>query len=68
MAFFLEFLNSLVGPKTTYFLGPMANWRFVCMFPTSGMMDSKNLPDTISSNMTAGEIFMAIAFLFLFKP
>ncbi|KAL9991678.1 putative mitochondrial pyruvate carrier [Helianthus debilis subsp. tardiflorus] len=35
MSFFRTFLNSPVGPKTTHFWGPVANWGFVaavCMF------------------------------------
>ncbi|OIT20859.1 PREDICTED: mitochondrial pyruvate carrier 1-like [Nicotiana attenuata] len=49
MAFFRAFLNSPVGPKTTHFWGPMANWGFVI----AGMMDSRKPPDAISGNMTA---------------
>ncbi|XP_059283484.1 mitochondrial pyruvate carrier 2-like isoform X3 [Lycium ferocissimum] len=44
------YLNSPMGPKTTHFWGPMANWGFVI----SGMMDANKPPDTISGNMTAG--------------
>uniref|UniRef100_M1AEY9 Mitochondrial pyruvate carrier n=1 Tax=Solanum tuberosum TaxID=4113 RepID=M1AEY9_SOLTU len=44
------YLNSPMGPKTTHFWGPMANWGFVI----SGMMDTKKPPDAISGNMTAG--------------
>lgn len=29
MASFRAFLNSPVGPKTTHFWGPVANWGFV---------------------------------------
>jgi len=29
MASFRAFLNSPVGPKTTHFWGPIANWGFV---------------------------------------
>ncbi|XP_015089778.1 mitochondrial pyruvate carrier 1-like isoform X1 [Solanum pennellii] len=43
------YLNSPMGPKTTHFWGPMANWGFVI----SGMMDTKKTPDAISGNMTA---------------
>ncbi|XP_059283483.1 mitochondrial pyruvate carrier 1-like isoform X2 [Lycium ferocissimum] len=43
------YLNSPMGPKTTHFWGPMANWGFVI----SGMMDANKPPDTISGNMTA---------------
>jgi hypothetical protein len=28
-AYFRTFLNSPVGPKTTHFWGPVANWGFV---------------------------------------
>nr|XP_009761888.1 PREDICTED: probable mitochondrial pyruvate carrier 1 isoform X2 [Nicotiana sylvestris] len=50
MAFFRAFWNSPVGPKTTHFWGPMANWGFVI----AGMMDSRKPADAISGNMTAG--------------
>lgn len=49
MSYFRAFLNSPVGPKTTHFWGPMANWGFVI----SGVMDSQKPPDAISGNMTS---------------
>ncbi|RLN33658.1 hypothetical protein C2845_PM03G33040 [Panicum miliaceum] len=47
------FLNSPVGPKTTHFWGPVANWGFVI----AGLVDMNKPPEMISGNMTAdGEI------------
>uniref|UniRef100_M1CKD0 Mitochondrial pyruvate carrier n=1 Tax=Solanum tuberosum TaxID=4113 RepID=M1CKD0_SOLTU len=59
MSYFRAFLNSPVGPKTTHFWGPMANWGFVI----SGVMDSQKPPDAISGNMTSGEIVVVFTFL-----
>ncbi|EXC51644.1 hypothetical protein L484_000871 [Morus notabilis] len=50
MASFRAFLNSPVGPKTTHFWGPIANWGFVA----AGLADMKKPPEMISGNMTAG--------------
>ncbi|KAL6545549.1 pyruvate transporter mpc1 [Orobanche gracilis] len=47
---FKAFLNSPVGPKTTHFWGPVANWGFVI----AGLVDMKKPPEMISGNMTAG--------------
>ncbi|KHN40700.1 UPF0041 protein YHR162W-like protein [Glycine soja] len=48
---FQAFLNNPVGPKTTHFWGPIANWGFVA----AGLMDMmKKPPKMISGNMTAG--------------
>ncbi|KAL0429596.1 UNVERIFIED_CONTAM: Mitochondrial pyruvate carrier 1 [Sesamum radiatum] len=49
MASFKAFLNSPVGPKTTHFWGPVANWGFVI----AGLVDMKKPPEMISGNMTA---------------
>ncbi|KAL6494940.1 hypothetical protein OROGR_030859 [Orobanche gracilis] len=46
---FKAFLNSPVGPKTTHFWGPVANWGFVI----AGLVDMKKPPEMISGNMTA---------------
>ncbi|OEL28092.1 Mitochondrial pyruvate carrier 1, partial [Dichanthelium oligosanthes] len=43
------FLNSPVGPKTTHFWGPVANWGFVL----AGLVDMNKPPEMISGNMTA---------------
>ncbi|KAH6556973.1 hypothetical protein KP509_1Z144800 [Ceratopteris richardii] len=43
-----QFLNSPVGPKTTHFWGPVANWGFV----VAGLIDTQKPPDVISGNMT----------------
>ncbi|OEL17246.1 hypothetical protein BAE44_0021735 [Dichanthelium oligosanthes] len=47
---FKSFLNSPVGPKTTHFWGPVANWGFVL----AGLVDMNKPPEMISGNMTAG--------------
>lgn len=46
---FRAFLNSPVGPKTTHFWGPIANWGFV----VAGLVDMNKPPEMISGNMTA---------------
>lgn len=38
MASFKAFLNSPVGPKTTHFWGPVANWGFVIAVRSSTRM------------------------------
>ena len=43
------FLNSPVGPKTTHFWGPVANWGFV----VAGVLDANKPPEQISTRMTA---------------
>ncbi|KAL9275116.1 Mitochondrial pyruvate carrier 1-like protein [Drosera capensis] len=45
---FKAFLNSPVGPKTTHFWGPVANWGFV----VAGLVDMNKPPELISGNMT----------------
>ncbi len=42
-------INSPVGPKTSHFWGPVANWGFVL----AGILDSNKPPEMISSRMTA---------------
>ncbi|KAH0459608.1 hypothetical protein IEQ34_012422 [Dendrobium chrysotoxum] len=49
MAALRAFWNSPVGPKTTHFWGPVANWGFV----TAGLVDTQKPPEMISGNMTA---------------
>jgi len=49
MAALRTFWNSPVGPKTTHFWGPVANWGFVI----AGLVDMQKPPDMISGNMTA---------------
>ncbi|KAL8226036.1 hypothetical protein R6Q57_018593 [Mikania cordata] len=49
MASFRAFLNGPVGPKTTHFWGPVANWGFV----VAGLVDMQKPPEMISGNMTA---------------
>ncbi|KAH7660171.1 Mitochondrial pyruvate carrier protein [Dioscorea alata] len=46
---FRAFWNSPVGPKTTHFWGPVANWGFVL----AGLVDTQKPPEMISGNMTA---------------
>jgi len=48
MAAFRTFWNSPVGPKTTHFWGPIANFSFV----VAGLADTQKPPDMISGNMT----------------
>lgn len=48
MASVRAFWNSPVGPKTTHFWGPVANWGFV----VAGLVDLKKPPEMISGNMT----------------
>ncbi|XP_010241887.1 PREDICTED: mitochondrial pyruvate carrier 1-like [Nelumbo nucifera] len=49
MAAFRAFWNSPIGPKTTHFWGPVANWGFV----VAGLVDMQKPPEMISGNMTA---------------
>ncbi|XP_068661330.1 mitochondrial pyruvate carrier 1-like isoform X1 [Aristolochia californica] len=48
MVSFRAFLNSPVGPKTTHFWGPVANWGFI----VAGLVDTQKPPELISGNMT----------------
>mmetsp|Transcript_48605 Transcript_48605/g.55883 ORF Transcript_48605/g.55883 Transcript_48605/m.55883 type:complete len:107 (+) Transcript_48605:79-399(+) len=56
---FKAFINSPIGPKTTHFWGPVANWGFV----VSGLLDSKKPPEKISTNMTATLCFYSMLFM-----
>ncbi|KAK9198208.1 hypothetical protein WN944_013392 [Citrus x changshan-huyou] len=58
MASVRAFWNSPVGPKTTHFWGPVANWGFV----VAGLVDLKKPPEMISGNMTTG-LFMRFAWM-----
>ncbi|KAG8388080.1 hypothetical protein BUALT_Bualt02G0087900 [Buddleja alternifolia] len=60
MASFKAFLNSPVGPKTTHFWGPVANWGFVI----AGLVDMQKPPEMISGNMTAGLTLNLITYFF----
>eukprot|EP00271_Cylindrocystis_brebissonii_P013056 TRINITY_DN32611_c0_g1_i1.p1 TRINITY_DN32611_c0_g1~~TRINITY_DN32611_c0_g1_i1.p1 ORF type:complete len:120 (-),score=11.57 TRINITY_DN32611_c0_g1_i1:414-773(-) len=58
----MKFWNSPVGPKTSHFWGPMANWGFVL----AGLVDMQKPADMISPNMTSAMcvysgLFMAFA-------
>ena len=44
----MAFVNSPVGPRTSHFWGPVANWGFVL----AGILDSNKPPEKISTNMT----------------
>ncbi|RDX88364.1 Mitochondrial pyruvate carrier 1, partial [Mucuna pruriens] len=61
---FRTFLNSPLGPKTTHFWGPVANWGFVA----AGLLDMSKPPEMISGNMTAvmcvySALFMRFAWM-----
>ncbi|GMN56796.1 hypothetical protein TIFTF001_025907 [Ficus carica] len=58
-AAFRAFLNSPVGPKTTHFWGPVANWGFVA----AGLADMKKPPEMISGNMTAAMCVYSCLFM-----
>lgn len=55
----IAFLNSPVGPKTSHFWGPVANWGFVL----AGIMDSNKPPELISARMTAVLFFYSCLFM-----
>ncbi|KAJ6970715.1 hypothetical protein NC653_035101 [Populus alba x Populus x berolinensis] len=59
-AYFRTFLNSAVGPKTTHFWGPVANWGIVA----AGVGGYKKIPEMISGNMTAA---MCVCSAFLMR-
>ncbi|KAK4365500.1 hypothetical protein RND71_016858 [Anisodus tanguticus] len=59
MAAFKAFLNSPVGPKTTHFWGPVANWGFVI----AGLVDTQKPPEMISSNMTSAMCVYSALFM-----
>ena len=46
--FIMKFINSPVGPKTTHFWGPVANWGIV----GAAMLDYNKPAERISKNMT----------------
>ncbi|BBH03692.1 Uncharacterised protein family UPF0041 [Prunus dulcis] len=56
---FRAFLNSPVGPKTTHFWGPVANWGFVA----AGLADMNKPPEMISGNMTAAMCVYSALFM-----
>ena len=51
--------NSPVGPRTTHFWGPVANWGFV----GAGIADSNKSADKISGRMTTVLFFYSILFM-----
>ena len=53
------FVNSPVGPKTTHFWGPVANWGFVL----AGILDSNKPPEKISGRMTTVLFFYSCLFM-----
>lgn len=55
----MAFINSPVGPRTTHFWGPIANWGFVL----AGIMDSNKPPELISTRMTAVLLFYSCLFM-----
>jgi hypothetical protein len=61
------FWNSPVGPKTTHFWGPVANWGFV----VAGLADTQKPPDMISENMTGAMCIYSLLFMrfaYMVKP
>mgnify|MGYP006288060889 FL=1 len=53
------FINSPIGPKTTHFWGPVANWGFVL----AGILDANKPPEKISPNMTVVLFFYSTLFM-----
>ncbi|KAJ7535221.1 hypothetical protein O6H91_12G023000 [Diphasiastrum complanatum] len=53
------FWNSPVGPKTTHFWGPIANWGFVA----AGLVDTQKPPEQISGNMTTAMCVYSALFM-----
>ena len=53
------FLNSQVGPRTSHFWGPFANWGFV----VAGIMDAQKPPEKISGRMTTVLFFYSCLFM-----
>jgi len=53
------FINSPVGPKTTHFWGPVANWGFVL----SGILDANKPPEQISKRMTITLLLYSCVFM-----
>ncbi|KAE9452526.1 hypothetical protein C3L33_15570, partial [Rhododendron williamsianum] len=70
MASFGLFLNSPIGPKTTHFWGPVANWGCVIAvccnwWIRQGLVDMKKSPEMISGNMTGAMcIYSALSMRF----
>ncbi|XP_043706818.1 mitochondrial pyruvate carrier 1-like [Telopea speciosissima] len=64
MSAFRAFWNNPMGPKTTHFWGPIANWGFVI----AGLADTQKPPEMISGNMTGvmcvySALFMRFAWM-----
>ncbi|GAU18023.1 hypothetical protein TSUD_51330, partial [Trifolium subterraneum] len=59
MAAFKAFWNSPVGPKTTHFWGPVANWGFVA----AGLADINKPAEMISGNMTGAMCVYSALFM-----
>eukprot|EP00246_Nothoceros_aenigmaticus_P003462 TRINITY_DN14625_c0_g2_i2.p1 TRINITY_DN14625_c0_g2~~TRINITY_DN14625_c0_g2_i2.p1 ORF type:complete len:107 (-),score=11.02 TRINITY_DN14625_c0_g2_i2:188-508(-) len=51
--------NSPVGPKTTHFWGPVANWGFVA----AGFADMSKPPEALSGNMTGALCIYSALFM-----
>ncbi|KAI4313477.1 hypothetical protein L6164_026455 [Bauhinia variegata] len=59
MASLRAFWNSPIGPKTTHFWGPVANWGFVI----AGLVDMNKPPEMISGNMTGAMCVYSALFM-----
>ncbi|XP_042520868.1 mitochondrial pyruvate carrier 1-like isoform X2 [Macadamia integrifolia] len=59
MSNFRAFWNSPMGPKTTQFWGPIANFGFVA----AGLIDTQKPPAMVSGNMTAAMCVYAALFM-----
>ncbi|CAH9068808.1 unnamed protein product [Cuscuta europaea] len=58
---FRAFLNSPIGPKTTHFWGPIANWGFVA----AALLDTQKPPEMISGEMSSAMcIYSALSMRF----
>ena len=55
----LAFWNSPVGPRTTHFWGPFANWGYVA----AGVLDSNKTPEKISEKMTFALLCYSLLFM-----
>ena len=55
----MAFINSPVGPKTTHFWGPAANWGFVI----AGLLDANKPTEMISERMTTTLFFYSCLFM-----
>lgn len=55
----MALINSPIGPKTTHFWGPVANWGFVL----AGILDSNKPPEQISTRMTTVLFFYSCLFM-----